>query len=97
MLESDLFLESVVMVLDVDDAGDGLYGPVTGDVLPVAEVEVDPAIGRTLLENLYCSSHGVGQDWSHRMTRRQYIKLRNLTKSKSIGLSHKEYRFFSFV
>ena len=62
ILESDLFLESVVMVLDVDDASDGLYGAVTGDVLPVAEVEVDPAIGGALLENLNCSSHGISQD-----------------------------------
>ena len=62
ILESDLFLESVVMVLDVDDPGDGLYGAVTGDVLPVAEVEVDPAIRGALLENLNCSSHGISQD-----------------------------------
>ena len=57
MLESDLFLESVMMVLDIDDARDWLYGPVTGHVLPVAKVEIDPAVGRTLLENLHCSSH----------------------------------------
>ena len=40
-----LFLESVVMVLDVDNAGDWLDGPVTGDVLPVAQVEVDSPVG----------------------------------------------------
>ena len=48
-----------MVVLDVDDACDGRDGPVTGDKLSVAKVEIDSTVGRTLLEYLDSSAHDI--------------------------------------
>ena len=47
------------MVLDVDDASDGLNGPVTGDILPVTEVQIHSPVRGTLLEYLDSASHSI--------------------------------------
>ena len=57
--ECPRFLESVVMVLDVDDPCDGLNGPVTGDILPVTEVEIHSPVRGALLEYLDSPSHSI--------------------------------------
>ena len=58
-VQSVLFLESVVVVLDVDDARDWRDGSVTGDVLSIAKVEIHSAVGRTLLKYLDSSAHDI--------------------------------------
>ena len=46
-----------MVVLDVDDACDGRDGPVTGDILSVAKVEIHSTVGRTLFKYLDSSAH----------------------------------------
>ena len=50
-----------MVVLDVDDARDGRDGSVTRDKLSVSQVEINSAVGRTLLEYLDSSAHGIRQ------------------------------------
>ena len=46
-----------MVVLDVDNPGDGRDGSVTGDELSLAEVEINSTIRRTFLKDLDSSAH----------------------------------------